>query len=181
MADSNGWQRALNKPFHSLPGDAAFLAPALERPAPKLAHRKAKMCESRTVTGHAVVPDVPAHHSLQPLAHPRDGFVQASLQFGFHLPEFSLAAGNAVGPAHPASVDSIPTSGNKDDFASMGTTAALKLQAIVANVASILAIELLAPCRAVRQARIRLLSSREHNLGRVLCGLVLRHRKSQPA
>jgi hypothetical protein len=34
-------------------------------------------------------------------------------------------------------------------------------------------------CRAVQQARIRLLSCREHNMRRVLRGLVLRHRKSQ--
>ncbi len=60
----------------------------------------------------------------------------------------ALASENKV-LAHPASVDSIPTSGNKEDFVSMGMTAALKLQPIVANVTSILAIELLAACRAL--------------------------------
>jgi hypothetical protein len=34
-------------------------------------------------------------------------------------------------------------------------------------------------CRAVQQSRIRLLSSREHNMRRVLRGVVLRHRKTQ--
>lgn len=45
--------------------------------------------------------------------------------------------------AHPSSVDSLPTSGNKEDHVSMGMTAALKLRQIVENVASILAIELI--------------------------------------
>lgn len=45
--------------------------------------------------------------------------------------------------AHPASVDSVPTSGGKEDHVSMGMTAALKLRQIVENVEQILAIELL--------------------------------------
>lgn len=51
--------------------------------------------------------------------------------------------------AHPASVDSIPTSGNQEDFVSMGMAAALKLKPILGNVAAILAIELLAATRAL--------------------------------
>jgi histidine ammonia-lyase len=51
--------------------------------------------------------------------------------------------------AHPASVDSIPTSGNKEDFVSMGMTGALKLRTIITNVARILAIELLAACQGL--------------------------------
>jgi histidine ammonia-lyase len=51
--------------------------------------------------------------------------------------------------AHPASVDSIPTSGNKEDYVSMGMAAALKLKQIVANVTSILAIELLTASHAL--------------------------------
>ncbi len=60
----------------------------------------------------------------------------------------SLASENKV-LSHPASVDSIPTSGNKEDFVSMGVTAALKLRAILSNVANILAIELLTASRAI--------------------------------
>ena len=60
----------------------------------------------------------------------------------------SLVSENKV-LAHPASVDSIPTSGNKEDYVSMGMTAALKLKQIVANVASILAIELLTATHAL--------------------------------
>ena len=45
--------------------------------------------------------------------------------------------------AHPACVDSIPTSANKEDFVSMGAFAALKAREIVGNVLRVIAIELL--------------------------------------
>ena len=45
--------------------------------------------------------------------------------------------------AHPASVDSIPTSADKEDHVSMGTIAARKARDIVQNVENILAMELL--------------------------------------
>ena len=45
--------------------------------------------------------------------------------------------------AHPASVDSLPTSGGKEDHVSMGMTAALKLKRIVDNAEKVLAIELM--------------------------------------
>ncbi len=51
--------------------------------------------------------------------------------------------------AHPASVDSIPTSANKEDHVSMGPTAAWKSSRAVANLERVLAIELLAACEAV--------------------------------
>ncbi len=51
--------------------------------------------------------------------------------------------------AHPASVDSIPTSGNKEDHVSMGLTSALKLKTIVDHVETVLASEILAACQAV--------------------------------
>jgi histidine ammonia-lyase len=60
----------------------------------------------------------------------------------------ALASENKV-LAHPASVDSIPTSGNKEDYVSMGMTAALKLKQVVTNVASILAVELLTATHAL--------------------------------
>lgn len=54
----------------------------------------------------------------------------------------SLVGENKV-LAHPASVDSLPTSGNKEDHVSMGMTSALKLRQVLQNVEYILAIELL--------------------------------------
>ena len=51
--------------------------------------------------------------------------------------------------AHPASVDSIPTSGNKEDHVSMGMGAALKLRQVLQNVKRILAIELLCAAQGI--------------------------------
>lgn len=51
--------------------------------------------------------------------------------------------------AHPASVDSIPTSAGKEDHVSMGMTAALKVRPILANVRTVLAIELLAATQGI--------------------------------
>ena len=51
--------------------------------------------------------------------------------------------------AHPASADSIPTSGHKEDFVSMGMWAALKLKQVAQNAATIAALELLAAARGV--------------------------------
>jgi histidine ammonia-lyase len=60
----------------------------------------------------------------------------------------SLVAENRV-LAHPASTGSITTSGNKEDFVSMGMTAAVKLQRVVRNTRAVLAIEGLAAARAL--------------------------------
>ena len=51
--------------------------------------------------------------------------------------------------SHPASVDSIPTSADKEDHVSMGTIAARKLSQIVKNAESIVAMELLAAAQAL--------------------------------
>ncbi len=50
--------------------------------------------------------------------------------------------------AHPASVDSIPTSANQEDHVSMGVTAARKARAIAGNVERVLAIEYLCAAQA---------------------------------
>ncbi|MBX3459713.1 MAG: histidine ammonia-lyase [Planctomycetes bacterium] len=55
----------------------------------------------------------------------------------------ALASENKVF-SHPASVDSIPTSANKEDHVSMGVTAALKAAMVFENLKHILSIELLA-------------------------------------
>ena len=67
----------------------------------------------------------------------------AGLNSGFMLPQIAAAAlvsENKV-LAHPASVDSITTSGNKEDYVSMGMAAAIKLKKVVANTTHVLAIE----------------------------------------
>jgi len=60
----------------------------------------------------------------------------------------ALVAENRV-LSHPASPGSITTSGNKEDFVSMGMTAALKLKRVVDNTRRVLAIELLTASRAL--------------------------------
>jgi histidine ammonia-lyase len=60
----------------------------------------------------------------------------------------SLVSENKV-LAHPASVDSIPTGANAEDHVSMSTHAARKMRSILANVQSVLAIELIVAAQAV--------------------------------
>jgi histidine ammonia-lyase len=55
--------------------------------------------------------------------------------------------------AHPASVDSVPTSGGKEDHVSMGMTGALKFRTIVDNAENVIAIELLAAAEGIEHRR----------------------------
>jgi histidine ammonia-lyase len=75
----------------------------------------------------------------------------AGLNSGFMMPQVTaaaLASENKI-LAHPASVDSITTSGNKEDYVSMGMTASMKLKRIVANTNNVLAIEAMAVAQAL--------------------------------
>jgi histidine ammonia-lyase len=64
---------------------------------------------------------------------------------GYMMTQVSAAAlmNEARVLAHPASVDSVPTSGGKEDHVSMGMTSAVKLRQIVGMAESVLAIELM--------------------------------------
>jgi histidine ammonia-lyase len=77
----------------------------------------------------------------------RDGGLQSGLMMA-QVTAAALASENKA-LAHPASVDSIPTSANKEDHVSMGAFAARKALRVVANVRRVLAIELLAACQAL--------------------------------
>jgi len=55
--------------------------------------------------------------------------------------------------AHPASVDSLPTSANQEDHVSMATFAARRLAPMAANTARIVAIELIAATQGVEMRR----------------------------
>jgi len=75
----------------------------------------------------------------------------AGLNSGFMMPQVTAAAlvsENKV-LAHPASVDSITTSGNKEDYVSMGMGAAIKLKKIVENTRNAIAIEAMAAAQAI--------------------------------
>ncbi len=75
----------------------------------------------------------------------------AGLESGLMMAQVTAAAlvGENRVLAHPASAGSITTSGNKEDFVSMGMTAALKFQRVVRNTRAVLAIEALAAARAL--------------------------------
>ena len=75
----------------------------------------------------------------------------AGLHSGFMIAQVSAAAlvsENKV-LAHPASVDSIPTSANKEDHVSMGVHAARKAVQVVDHVATVLGIEALCAAQAL--------------------------------
>lgn len=73
------------------------------------------------------------------------------LNSGFMLAQVtaaSLVSENKI-LCHPASIDSIPTSANKEDHVSMGTIAARKALEVVENIKNVLAIELLTATQAI--------------------------------
>ncbi|HEX5433378.1 MAG TPA: histidine ammonia-lyase [Candidatus Angelobacter sp.] len=75
----------------------------------------------------------------------------AGINSGFMMPQVTaaaLASENKI-LAHPASADSITTSGNKEDYVSMGMAAAIKLKKVVANTTHVLAIEACASAQAI--------------------------------
>ena len=79
----------------------------------------------------------------------------AGLNSGFmiaHVTAAALASENKS-LAHPASVDSLPTSANQEDHVSMATFAARRLQPMIANTAHILGIELLAAAQGIEFLR----------------------------
>ncbi|MGY0799453.1 histidine ammonia-lyase [Lysobacter sp. A286] len=65
-----------------------------------------------------------------------------------HVTAAALASENKT-LAHPASIDSIPTSANQEDHVSMATFAARKAGDVAINVRRIVAIELLAACQGI--------------------------------
>ncbi|MFT7669929.1 MAG: histidine ammonia-lyase [Planctomycetota bacterium] len=71
---------------------------------------------------------------------------EAGLHSGFMIAQVSAAslASENKSLAHPASVDSVPTSANQEDHVSMGVTAARKARQILCNVEAVVAIEFLA-------------------------------------
>jgi histidine ammonia-lyase len=77
----------------------------------------------------------------------RDG----GLQSGLMLAQVTAAAvaSELKALAHPAGVDTIPTSANKEDHVSMSMAAALKAERAVTRAREVVAIELLCACQAV--------------------------------
>ncbi len=89
------------------------------------------------------------NHSLSglpPFLAPKSG-----LHSGFMIAQVTAAAlvADARLLAHPACVDSIPTSAGREDHVSMGMGAALKARAAAETLRTVLAIELLVACQAI--------------------------------
>ncbi|MBU3172551.1 histidine ammonia-lyase [Clostridium estertheticum] len=73
------------------------------------------------------------------------------LNSGFMITQYAAAALVSENKilAHPASVDSIPSSANQEDLVSMGTIAARKARDIVDNATRVVSTEILAACQAI--------------------------------
>ncbi len=86
------------------------------------------------------------HYGLPPTL-----VVDSGLNSGFMIAQYTSAALVAENKVfcHPASVDSIPTSGGQEDHVSMGATSALKCRQIVDNVECVLGIEMLLAAQAL--------------------------------
>ena len=121
--------------FHGAP-----VASALDLLAIALADL-ASISERRT---HALMD--PAFSELPPFLAPDPG-----LQSGFMMYQVTAAAlvSECKALAHPASVDSIPTSANKEDHVSMGVWAARKAAQALENAERVVAIELLAASQGI--------------------------------
>jgi len=92
-------------------------------------------------------------------AHTLPAFLtdHGGLNSGFMIVQYTAAAlctENKV-LAHPASVDTIPSSANVEDHVSMGATSALKLRQVTDNLCSILAIELLCAAQGIDLRKLR--------------------------
>src|SRR5262245_22459947 len=76
---------------------------------------------------------------------------ETGLNSGFMIPQYTAAALVSENKilCHPASVDSIPTSLGQEDHVSMGSVSAVKLLAVLRNVETVLAIELLTAAQAL--------------------------------
>jgi histidine ammonia-lyase len=76
---------------------------------------------------------------------------ESGLNSGFMIAQVTAAAlaSENKSLAHPASVDSLPTSANQEDHVSMATFAARRLGAMVANSRTIVAIEYLAAAQGI--------------------------------
>ena len=78
---------------------------------------------------------------------------EAGVSSGYMLTQYTAAAIVAENRvlSHPASVESIPTSGSQEDHVSMGFGAARKLMTILANTARVIAVELMCAAQGVEQ------------------------------
>jgi histidine ammonia-lyase len=125
--------------FHGQPVSAAmdFLSIALATLGNMSERRIARLVDENLSQG---LPAFLIHKDMKKGVH--SGFMAAQYTAA------ALASENKT-LAHPASVDSIPTSANFEDFVSMGSIAARKAVEILRNVEHIIAIELLCAAQGI--------------------------------
>ena len=100
---------------------------------------------------------------------------EGGLNSGFMMAQVTAAAlaSENKSHAHPASVDSIPTSANQEDHVSMATFAARRLHNMIDNIANIVAIEILAAAQGIE--------FRQNKSSAVIQGVVAAVREISPA
>merc|ERR1711893_275273 len=105
------------------------------------------LCEIGSISERRIALLVdPALSGLPAFLTPRPG-----LNSGFMIPQVTAAAlvSENKQRAYPASVDSIPTSANQEDHVSMAAHGARRLMQMARNLASVLAIEVLAAAQGM--------------------------------
>ena len=128
---------------------------------------------------------------VEHMTNPRTSLLPAflssdpGLNSGFMMAQVTAAAlaGELKALATPHSVDSIPTSGNQEDYVSMGMAAARRLRPMLENVRNILAIELLAACQGIdllAPLRTGVEAQRAHDLVRSVSARVEADRSLAP-
>ena len=109
------------------------------------------LCEIGSMAERRIALLTDANHSKLPPFLAGD----SGLDSGFMVAQVTAAALASENKhlANPVSSDTIPTTGNHEDFVSMATYAARRLLAMTDNAATIIAIELLAACQGLEFRR----------------------------
>lgn len=109
---------------------------------------KLAVCEFANISDRRIASLLDPHHNfgLPPFLAKKPG-----LNSGMMILQYTTAALVSENKilAHPAVVDSIPTSANVEDLVSMGTISARKTVEVLKNITNVLAIELLVACQAI--------------------------------
>src|SRR5690606_38569921 len=90
MTDVSRRQPARQQRSHATPGQMIALTASTQHTPPKLTDRLTKGTDRRAVHRHAVVTNMSENDRTQIGTHRRDGIVQASPEFGFHLSQLRL-------------------------------------------------------------------------------------------
>jgi len=143
-------QEGMAKPREiALPEPSRPYAPAWSPDGRRIAYQDShlRLWVLDVASGRATLADTDPHFSGLPAFLVREGGVNS----GFMIAQVTAAALVSENKqlAHPASVDSIPTSANQEDHVSMATHGARRLTDMGENAANVLAIELLAAAQGI--------------------------------